>query len=92
MSEIIKMPHLGENASISVDYVEPTLRELKSLDGLIGQPHALYAKLCEISLLVDGSKKPSSWWDDLPEGIYMKARTYMIKNRPKEEVDGRPLG
>ena len=91
MSEVIKMPHLGENASISVDYVEPTVGELEELDDLIGKPGATVRKLCSITILVDGAKKPTGWWQDLPEGPFIKIRDYMISNRPKAENSDRPL-
>ena len=85
----VPMPHLGDDATVSVEYREPTVAGLKELTKSRTTTELL-AKHCEILLYVDGEQQPEGWWDNLPESVYIKMVMFMEQHRPlkPEEMKG----
>ena len=78
---IMKMPHVSPDAEVTVEYIDPTVGQLRKLMGC-KDVIELLVKHCEVLLTVDGKPQPPDWWNNLPETVFEQMVKFMESNRP----------
>jgi len=88
--KIIKLPHLGPNAAVTITYKKPTLKDYKEL-GRERVGVDIIARQCQLCIEVDGRTMDDDWWDKIDADVFAEIVEFLEDSsppRPKNSVLG----